>query len=74
MCEKTETQPKRKSSSYCSKIIRWKETFDACSVIQAGSSLRPDPIIEEIVDTLNSKFRIKQVSNVILNSESRLPN
>ena len=27
-----------------------------------------------MVDTLNSKFRTKQVSNVILNSKSKLPN
>ena len=37
-------------------------------------SLRPDPVIEGMVDTLNSKFRTKQVSNVILNSKSKLPN
>ena len=37
-------------------------------------SLRPDPVTEGMVDTLNSKFRTKQVSNVILNSKSKLPN
>ena len=37
-------------------------------------SLRPDPVIEGIVDTLNSKFRTKKVSNVVLNSKSKLPN
>ena len=44
------------------------------SVIHGGLSLRPDPVIEGMVDTLNSKFRTKQVSNVILNSKSKLPN
>ena len=63
-----------KSSSYRSKIVYWKETFDACSVIHGGSSLRPDPAIGGMVVTLNSKFRTKQVSNVILNSKSKLPN
>ena len=37
-------------------------------------SLRPDPVTEGMVDTLNSKFRTKKVSNVILNSKSKLPN
>ena len=67
--------PTTKSSSYrCSKIARWKETFDACSIIHGGLSLRSDPVTEGMVDTLNSKFRTKQVWNVILNSKSKLPN
>ena len=71
---KRKLNPTTKSSSYDSQIVRWKETFDACSVIHGGLSLRPDPVIEGMVDTLNSKFRTKQVSNVILNSKSKLPN
>ena len=63
-----------KSSSYRSKIVRWKEAFDACSVIHGGLSLRADPVTEGMVDALNSKFRTKQVSNVILSSKSKLPN
>ena len=63
-----------KSSSYRSKIVYWKETFDACSVIHGGSSLRSDPAIGGVVVTLNSKFRTKQLSNVILNSKSKLSN
>ena len=67
--------PTTKSSSYrCSKIARWKEIFDACSIIHGGLSLRPDPATEGMVDTVNSKFRTKQVSNVILNSNSKLSN
>ena len=73
MCEKWNLNPTTKSSSFRSKIVRWKETFDACSVIYGGLSLRPDPVIEGMVDTLNSKFRTKQVSNFILNSKSKLP-
>ena len=72
--KKRKLNPTTKSSSYHSKIVLWKETFDACSVIHGGLSLRPDPVIEGMVDTLNSKFRTKQVSNVILNSKSKLPN
>ena len=71
---KRKLNPTTKSSSYHSKIIRWKEAFDACSVIHGGLLLRADPVIEGMVDTLNSKFRTKQVSNVILNSKSKLPN
>ena len=71
---KRKLNPTIKSNYYPSKIVRWKETFDACSVIHGGLSLRPDPVIEGMVDTLNSKFRTKQVSNVILNSKSKLPN
>ena len=70
---KRKLNPTTKSSSYRSKIVRWKEIFDACSVIHGGLSLSPDPVIEGMVDTLNSKFRTKQVSNVILNSKSKLP-
>ena len=66
--------PTTKSSSVRSKIVHRKETFDACSVIHGGSSLRPDPVIEGMVDKLNSKFRAKQVSNIILNSKSKLLN
>ena len=73
MCEKWNLNPTTKSSSFRSKIVRWKETFDASSVIYGGLSLRPDPVIEGMVDTLNSKFRTKQVSNFILNSKSKLP-
>ena len=74
MRKKRKLNPTTKSSSYRSKIVHWKEIFDACSVIPGGSSLRPDPVIEGMVDTLNSKFRTKQVTNVILNSKSKLPN
>ena len=63
-----------KSSSYCSKIVCWTETFDAFSVIHGGLPFRADPVIEGMVDALNSKFRTKQVSNVILNRKSKLPN
>ena len=42
--------------------------------IHGGLSLGPDPVIEGMVDTLNSKFRTKKVSNVVLNSKSKLPN
>ena len=72
--KKRKLNPTTKSSSYRSKIVRWKETCDACSVIHGGLSLRPDPVIEGMVDTLNSKFRTKQVSNLILNSKFKLPN
>ena len=71
LCEKKrKLNPTTKSSSYRSKIVCWKEALDACSVIL---SLMPDPVIEEMVDTLNSKFRAKQVPNVILNSKSKVP-
>ena len=50
------------------------ETFDAFSVIHGGLSFRADPVSEGMVDALNSKFRTKQVSNVILNRKSKLPN
>ena len=72
--KKRKLNPATKSICYRSKIVRWKKTFDACSVIHGGLSLRPDPVIEGMVDTLNSKFRTKQVSNLILNSKSKLPN
>ena len=71
--KKRKLNPTTKSSSYCSKIVCWKKTFDACSVIYGGLSFRPDPVTEGMVDTLNSKFRTKQVPNVILNSKSKLP-
>ena len=75
LCAKTrELDPTTKSSSYRLKIVNRKETFDACSVIHGGSSLRPDSFIEGMVDTLNSKFRSKQVSNAILSSMSKLFN
>ena len=63
-----------KSSSYRSKIVRWNETCDACSVIHGDLSLRPDPVIEGMVDTLNSKFRTKEASSFILNGKSKLSN
>ena len=67
-----ETQPLNKIQYLSfSKAVRWKEIFDASSVIHGGLSLRPDPVIEEMVDTLNSKFRTKLT---ILNSKSKLPN
>ena len=72
--KKQKLNPTTKSSSYRSKIVRWKETFNACSVTHGGLSLRLGPVIEGMVDTLNSKFRTKQVSNVILYSKSKLPN
>ena len=72
--KKRKLNPATKSTCYRSKIVRWKKTFDACSVIHGGLSLRPDPVIEGMVDTLNSKFRTKQVSNIILNSKSKRPN
>ena len=43
--------PKTKSSSHRSKIVRQKEIFDVCSVIHGGSSLRPDPVIEGMIDS-----------------------
>ena len=75
MCaKKQEFNPTTKSSSYCLKIVCQKETFDACSVIHGDSLPRPDLVIEGMIDTLNSKFRTKQVSNVILKSKSKLIN
>ena len=70
---KQKFNPTTKSRFYCSKKVRWKETFDACLVIHGGLSFRVDPVIE-MVDILNSTFRAKQVSNVTLNSKSKLPN
>ena len=70
---KRKLNPTTKSSSYRSKIVRWKETFDASSVIHGGFSLRADPVIERMVETLNTKFRTKQVSNVTLNNKFKLP-
>ena len=72
--KKRKLNPTTKSRSYHSKIVCWKDTFDACSVIHGGLRLRSVPVIEEMVDTLNSKFRTKQVSDVILNSQSKLSN
>ena len=43
---KRKLNPTTKSSSYRSKIGCWKETFDVCSVIHGGLSLRPDAVIE----------------------------
>ena len=75
VCKKTwKLNPSTKSSSYHSKIVRQKGTFYACSVIHGGSSFTSDPVIEGVVDTLNSKFRTKQASSVILNSKSKLLN
>ena len=72
--KKPETQSNNKIQ-FCSFENSYrKETFDACSVIHGGSSLRPDPVIEGMVDKLNSKLRTKQVSNIILNSKSKLLN
>ena len=71
---KWKPNPTIKSSSYRSKIVRWKGRFEACSVIHGGLSLKADPVIEGMAHTLNSKFRTKQVSNVTLNSKSKLPN
>ena len=72
--KKRKLKPTTKSSSYRSKIVLWNETFNACPVVHGGLSLMPDPVIEGMVDTLNSKFRTKQVSNLILNSKFKLPN
>ena len=55
--KKQKLNPTTTSSSYRSKIVRRKETFDACSVVHGGSSLRADPVIEGMLDTVNSKFR-----------------
>ena len=71
---KWKPNPTIKSSSYRSKIVRWKGRFEACSVIHGGLSLKADPVIVGMAHTLNSKFRTKQVSNVTLNSKSKLPN
>ena len=71
--KKWKLNPITKSSSYRSKIVRWRETFDASSVIHGGLSIMPDPVIEGMIDTLKSKFRTKQVPTVILNSKSKLP-
>ena len=72
MCKKTETQPNNKIQFLLFKNISL-EGY-AFSVIHGGLSLRPDPVIDGMVATLNSKFRTKQVSNLILNSKSKLPN
>ena len=54
-----------------SNIPCWQDDKWRNSVIHGGLSLTPDPVIEEMVDTLNSKFRTKLT---ILNSKSKLPN
>ena len=67
---KRKLNPTTKSSSYRSKIVRWKEIFDACPVIIEACHLGQTKLLK----ALNSKFRTKQVSDVILNSKSKLPN
>ena len=42
--------------------------------IEAYLSLRLDQVVEGIVDTFNSKFGTKQISNIILKSKSKFLN
>ena len=52
---KWKLNPTTKSSSYHSKIVRWKETFNAYSVNHGGLSISADPVIEGMVDIVSSE-------------------
>ena len=66
--------PTNHSTPLRSKLIRRKETFEACSAIHGGSSVKPEPIIEGMLDTLTSKFKTKQISDSIFSGKQTLVN
>ena len=56
------------------KINLQKETFEACSAIHGGSSVKVELIIEGMLDTLTSKFKTKQISDSIFSGKQTLVN
>ena len=66
--------PTNHSTPLHSKLICRKETFEACSAIHGGSSIKPEPIIEGMLDTLTSKFKTKQISDSIFSGKQSLVN
>ena len=66
--------PTNHSTPLRSKLICRKETFEACSAIHGGSSIKPEPIIEGMLDTLTSKFKTKQISDSIFSGKQTLVN
>ena len=66
--------PTNHSTSLRSNLIRRKESFEACSAIYGGSSVKPEPIIEGILDTLTSKFKTKQISDSMFSGKQTLVN
>ena len=72
--KKRKCNPTTKALSSRSKVIRRHETLQACSLIHGGSLLKPEPVIEGMLDTLGSKFKSKQVSEMILDSKTAISN
>ena len=56
----TNNKPNKPLNSTAVKINSQKRNLEACSAIHGGSSVKPEPIIEGVLDTLTSKFKTKQ--------------
>ena len=67
-------KPTNHSTPLGSKLIRRKETFESCSAIHGSSSVKPELIIEGMLDTLTSKFKTKQISHSIFKGKQTLIN
>ena len=73
--QKTQNNKPNKSFNFTAfKLNSQKESFEACSAIYGGSSVKPEPIIEGILDTLTSKFKTKQISDSMFSGKQTLVN
>ena len=56
------------------KVVRCKETIDACLAIHGGSVENPKPALEGIVMTMTTKFKSADVAMKIMSSKDSVVN
>ena len=74
LAKKRKLQPTTNEMNVKSKSIRRTETMNACFAIHGASKENLQPAITGMLDTLNAKCNVKQLSRSIMSSKSSLTN
>ena len=72
--KKRKPNPSGESIPSRSKSIRRKETMDACTKIHGDTALNKDPVLFGMPDTLSSQFKLKILTDKILDTKEYLKN
>ena len=67
--KKRKAKPTSSSTPHTAKVIRRKETFDACTAIHGASIINKKPAAIGMIDTLTSQFKAKELSDELMHSK-----
>ena len=72
VAKRRKLNPTHKTTPGRSKLIRRKETFDACMFMHWGTVLNKAPVLEGVLDTIKCKFKTETVGKMIVSDNSSL--